>query len=67
MKHNEANQGRRSFLRRAVATGVAAGAAATSLGAVARQVAPAPEAEPPAQGGYQVTEHVKAYYQSLTR
>ncbi|MBP2648462.1 MAG: hypothetical protein H6Q77_2086 [Gemmatimonadetes bacterium] len=67
MKHNEANQGRRSFLRRAVATGVTAGAAATSLGAVARQVAPATEVEPQGQAGYRVTEHVKAYYESLTR
>lgn len=66
MKHNEANQGRRSFLRRAVATGVTAGAAATSLGAVARQVVPAAD-EPQRQAGYRVTEHVEAYYQSLTR
>lgn len=66
MKHNEANQGRRSFLRRAVATGVTAGAAVTSLGAVARQVVPAAD-EPEQQAGYRVTEHVKAYYESLTR
>ena len=66
MKHNEANQGRRSFLRRAVATGVTAGAAATSLGAVARQVVPAAD-EPPRHAGYRVTEPVEAYYQSLPR
>ena len=67
MKHNEANEGRRSFLRRAVATGVAAGAAATSLGAVARQVVPTGEEEPQGQAGYRETEHVRAYYESLTR
>jgi hypothetical protein len=67
MKHNDANQERRSFLRRAVATGVTAGAAATSLGAVAHQVVPAGEQEPQGQAGYRVTEHVRAYYESLTR
>jgi hypothetical protein len=67
MKHDEANQGRRSFLRRAVATGVTAGVAATSLGAVARQVVPAAEGEPQREAGYRVTEHVRAYYESLTR
>ena len=67
MKHDEANQGRRSFLRRAVATGVTAGVAATSLGAVARQVVPAAEGEPQREAGYRVTEQVRAYYESLTR
>ena len=67
MKHDEANQGRRSFLRRAVATGVTAGAAATSLGAMARQVVPVAAEEPQGQAGYRVTEHVRAYYESLTR
>ena len=66
MKNSEANEGRRSFLRRAVATGVTAGAAAASLGAVARQVVPTAE-EPQGQAGYRVTEHVRAYYESLTR
>lgn len=66
MKHHDANQERRSFLRRAVATSVAASAAAASLDAVARQVAPA-EDKPQEQTGYRVTEHVQAYYQSLTR
>jgi hypothetical protein len=67
MKSNDANQGRRSFLRRAVATGAAAGAVAASLDAVARQIAPTEEAKPQGQTGYRETEHVKAYYESLTR
>lgn len=67
MKQHDANQERRSFLRRAVATSVAATAAAASLDAVARQVAPAEGDKPQEQTGYHVTDHVQAYYQSLTR
>lgn len=63
MKH-QADQGRRQFLRSALATGVAAGAAGASANAVAG-LAPAVQPEP--QTGYQLTDHVKAYYQSLLR
>lgn len=66
MKRKEHDKSRRSFLRRAAATGIAAGAAAASVDAVADIV---PEAGGGAdrKDGYRMTEHVKAYYKSFTR
>jgi len=65
MKHEQIDKNRRSFLQRAAATGVAAGAATTSLDAVAGMAAEVDKVEE--KQGYRLTEHVKAYYKSLTR
>lgn len=65
MKATKTDQGRRSFLRRAAATGVAAGAAAASVDAVAGVVPDEEKTE--GKTGYRVSDHVKAYYKSLTR
>ena len=59
------DQGRRNFLRAAAVSGMAAGAATTSVDAVAGIAPEAPaEAE---EKGYRLTEHVKAYYESFNR
>lgn len=65
MKREDIDKGRRSFLQRAAATGVAAGAATASLDAVASIVPDADKTEE--KTGYQLSDHVKAYYESLTR
>ncbi len=66
MKPKKVNQSRRSFLRRAAQTGVAAGAASVSLDAMATMVS---ETDEPAENaaGYKLSDHVKAYYKSQTR
>jgi Rieske Fe-S protein len=65
MKRKETDTRRRAFLRSAMATGVAAGAATTAVDAVAGVL---PEtAETAKDAGYQLTAHVQAYYKSFTR
>lgn len=65
MKRKEHDKSRRAFLRNAAATGIAAGAAATSVDAVADLVPEAGRQE--REDGYRLTDHVKAYYKSFTR
>lgn len=65
MKPAKPENSRRTFLRRALAASAAAGAATGSLDAVADVVTG--EQEPSQNKGYHLTEHVKAYYKSLTR
>lgn len=67
MKRKDLDNDRRSFLRTALATGVAAGAV-TSVDAVAG-LAPGSDGarESGEPDGYRLTDHVKAYYQSLKR
>jgi Rieske Fe-S protein len=65
MKRKDHDKSRRAFLRNAAATGIAAGAAAASVDAVAEIV---PDAEEPEQkNGYRLTDHVQAYYKSFNR
>lgn len=65
MKRKEHDTSRRAFLRKAVATGIAAGATTASVDAVAELMPEEPKAAKPT--GYQVSEHVQAYYKSFTR
>ena len=67
MKPEKHDEDRRTFLRGALTTGVAAAAAATSLNTVA-DLAPEDAANPSQEEtGYRLTEHVKAYYESFSR
>lgn len=66
MKSKKVNRSRRSFLRRAAQTGVAAGAASISLDTMATVVPNADEPERK-EDGYQLSDHVQAYYKSQTR
>jgi hypothetical protein len=65
MKPTKTDKSRRSFLRQVAATGVAAGAAAASVDAVAGAAPDVDKTEE--KTGYRLTDHVRAYYESLTR
>ena len=65
MKRKQHDKSRRAFLRNAAATGIAAGAAAASVDAVADLVPDAGRQQQ--RDGYRLTDHVKAYYKSFTR
>ena len=67
MKPENHDKDRRTFLRGALVTGVAAATATTSLHTAA-DLAPKDAGTPlQEETGYRLTEHVKAYYESFTR
>ena len=67
MKPKKTDHHRRSFLRRAVTTGAAAGAATFSLDAAADALVTDRADAEEQRSGYRLSEHVAAYYKSQTR
>jgi hypothetical protein len=67
MKPRKVNHQRRSFLRRAVTTGAAAGAATLSLDAAADALVMDRADAEQKTSGYRLSDHVAAYYKSQTR
>ena len=67
MKSTKTDHQRRAFLRRAVTTGAAAGAATFSLDAAADALVTDRADAEEQRSGYRLSEHVAAYYKSQTR